>query len=139
AGSFSPPDPDPGVKDEGVLLTQIVAELRVEAHAALGPAEIFVQASPRFGGLFYLAEEGDSPSSFVAGVLLTAGLRFGGDERRVGAEAGAVVHSSFGGWLAQGTYNLGMDPPHDEQPPVPIDDIPVPGEAPVEEGEAPPG
>ncbi|MEZ4472795.1 MAG: hypothetical protein R3F60_18820 [bacterium] len=116
-GGFTPTEEKPGVDEEGIVLTQIIAELRVEVHGGVGPAEAFLQVSPRVGGLFYIDDQQDSPGTFIAGVIVSAGLRFGGDGGRVGAEGGAVVHSTFGGWMVQGTYAMQMEgPPHDEQP-----------------------
>ena len=117
-GSFEPVDAGPNPKT--AELFHITGEVPIEAHMALPGTEIFVQVAPRLGFLNLGQEDAgaESPDTVTFGVLLMAGVRFGGDTK-VGVAAGLVGHPSIRGWAVEASVRTRL--PDSMAPPAELD------------------
>ena len=136
-GEFEPVDG--GTNPETQSLFHITGEIPIEAHLRLPGTEVFAQVAPRMGFL-NLGQDGasdESPDTVTLGVMLMAGVRFGGDTR-VGAAAGRVQHPSISGWAYEAGVRFrapdAVAPPLDDPA---LDDPATPAEVPATPAEVP--
>lgn len=128
-GDFDPVDGGANAESQGLF--HVTGEVPIEAHLRLPATELFAQVVPRLGFLNLGQEDGgaESPDTTTFGVLLMAGVRFGGDAR-VGAAVGRVQHPSISGWAVDAAVRFGVTPEGDMPGPEAVTPAEVPS-APV--------